>query len=308
MDKMDKSKSDLNLLTIFEALFSMQNVSRAAEKLGVSQSTMSYELARLRKLFNDPLFVRINNTMRPTPRALQLIGPIRNVLNTIASDILCQKDFSPASASRTFTVCMSDSAELAWAPEILKFLSSEAPNIGLRTVSLDQVTLEHAMYSGDVDLAIGHYPKLKKAGFYQQRIVQSPFVGLVRASHPKIGLSPTLRELLSESHIVVAPEGRSDKLVEKLLERKGHRRRVILTTPYIASVPLVIAGSDAIGIVTSGVARTFSKIAGLRTISLPFRIPKIDVKQHWHERFHTDMANKWFRKKISEVFANRQFD
>ncbi|MBK4737393.1 LysR family transcriptional regulator [Noviherbaspirillum pedocola] len=301
---MDISKVDLNLLVVFDAMFQTQSVTLAAELVGLSQSTMSYELAKLRQLFDDPLFVRMSTGMQPTPRALQLAGPVRSALEIIKSDVLKQFQFDPIKSKKVFTLCMTDIAEMTFMPRILRFLAVDAPEVNIRTVIMDHASLERAMANGEVDLAIGYFPDLKKAGFFQQRLFPHTFIGVVRKSHPRIGSTITLQQFLKESHVVVTPEGRSQEIVERMLEKKGYLRRVALTTPHFASVPFIIAASDLIGIVPIGLANAFSNFAELKTVDLPFSLPDFDVRQHWHERFHKDEENKWLRKKIASEFAN----
>jgi DNA-binding transcriptional LysR family regulator len=300
---MELSKVDLNLLVVFDAMFQTQSVTMAAELVGLSQSTMSYELAKLRQLFGDPLFVRMSTGMQPTPFAQQLAEPVRKVLDIVKSDVFKQFKFDPLKSKRVFTLCMTDIAELTFMPRILRILASDAPNVNIRTVIMDRASLERAMAGGEVDLAIGYFPDLKKAGFFQQRLFAHTFTGVVRKSHPRIGSSITLQQFIQESHAVVTPEGRSHEIVERMLEKKGYNRRILLTTPHFTSVPFIIAASDLIGIVPVGIAEAFMKFADLRTVELPFAMPSFDVKQHWHERFHADDENAWLRKKIAMEFS-----
>jgi DNA-binding transcriptional LysR family regulator len=297
------SKVDLNLLVVFDAMFQSQSVTLAAERVGLSQSTMSYELAKLRRLFGDPLFVRMSTGMQPTPRALQLAEPVRRALEIVKGDILKQFRFDPQKSRRTYTLCMNDIAELNFLPKVLQALASEAPGVNVRTVTLDRPALERAMANGEVDLAIGYFPDLKKAGFYQQRLFPHTFACVVRKSHPRIGSEITLQQFLQESHAVVTPEGRSHEIVERILEKRGLSRRIVLVTPHFTSVPFIIAASDLISIVPIGLAQAFSEFSGVKTVSLPFPVPTFDVKQHWHERFHNDEENKWLRKKIAQLFT-----
>jgi DNA-binding transcriptional LysR family regulator len=300
---MEISKVDLNLLVIFDAMFQSQSVTLAAERVGLSQSTMSYELSKLRRLFDDQLFIRMSTGMQPTPRALQLAEPVRRALEIVKSDILKQFRFEPLESERTYTLCMNDIAELNFMPKILQALAVEAPGITIRTATMDRPSLERAMANGEVDLTIGYFPDLKNAGLYQQRLFPHTFACVVRRLHPRIGSEMTLQQFLAESHAVVTPEGRSHEIVERILEKRGFKRRIALVTPHFTSVPFIIAASDLISIVPIGLAEAFSEFSSLKTVALPFHVPTFDIKQHWHERFHNDEENRWLRQKIAQLFS-----
>jgi DNA-binding transcriptional LysR family regulator len=293
---------DLNLLVVFDSMLKSQSVTVAADRVGISQSTMSYELAKLRRLFDDPLFVRTATGMQPTPRALQLAEPIRRALEIVNNEVLRRLHFDPASSKRTFTLCMSDIAELNFLPKILTILAREAPGISVQTVAINRQDVGRAMANGELDLLIGFFPDLKKAGFYQQSLFLHSFACLVRKSHPRIRSEMSLEQFVSESHVVVRPEGRSYEVVERFLEQSGFKRRIVLVTPHFTSVPFIIAASDLISILPVSLAQAFTGFAELKTVALPFEVPTYTIKQHWHERFHKDEENIWLRNKIAETF------
>jgi DNA-binding transcriptional LysR family regulator len=299
---MEMSNVDLNLLVVFDAILQSQSVTAAAERVGLSQSTMSYELAKLRRLFDDRLFVRMSTGMQPTPRALQLADPVRRALEIVNSEILKKFHFDPLKSKRTFTLCMSDIAEVNFLPKILHLLAREAPGVSVKTVAIDRQDVGRAMAKGELDLLIGFFPDLKKAGFYQQSLFLHTYACVVRKGHPRVDSEITLQQFLSESHVVVRPEGRSYEVVERFLEKSGFTRRIVLVTPHFTSVPFIIAASDLITILPISLAEAFAKFAELKTVSLPFSVPTYNIKQHWHERFHNDEENMWLRKKIAHIF------
>jgi DNA-binding transcriptional LysR family regulator len=191
---MDIRKIDLNLLVVLDALLRLQNVSRAAEALGMSQPALSYALKRLRPLLDDPLFVRSARGMQPTPRAQQLAEPLRAVLDMVQRDVLQQPRFDPATTERSVTFNMADVGELVFLPRLLAHLKVAAPGIDVRTVSTPPSLLEDALRSGAVDLAVGYFPGMDGAAIYQQRLFSHSFVCLVRKDHPTIGqhIAPVL--------------------------------------------------------------------------------------------------------------------
>jgi len=304
IQNMDISSVDLNLLKVFDALIQKQQVTAAGASIGLSQPAMSFALSKLRKSLGDPLFVRTSRGLRPTPRALQLAAPVRQTLDLISTKILSQSAFDAASTRRTFVLSLSDVGELLILPRVLKRLDAEAPNASLKAVSLRPVELQEALASGDVDLAVGYFPDLAKADFYQQRLYSSHvFVCIMRAGHPRIGATLSLDQFLSASHAVVHPEGRSDEVVERFLERKKLQRRVRLSIPHFMSVPFIVAESDLIVTVPYAVGQSFSKLANIKILPAPFKVPVADIKQHWHVRLHHDPVNQWLRKIMAELFG-----
>ena len=157
---------DPKLLQLFDVLYQCRSVTRSAEQLGQSQPTVSIWLGRLREELNDPLFVRTPGGMAPTPRADQLIGPCREVLESLRRLTTWEPQFVPATAQRRFRLCVSDASHITLLPSILNHLRTHAPGIRLEAARIDGNT-ESALESGEADLAIGFVPWLG-AGMYQQ--------------------------------------------------------------------------------------------------------------------------------------------
>lgn len=293
---------DLNLLLVFEALLQAKNVTHAGSLLGLSQPATSAALSKLRMTLKDPLFVRTPHGMEPTPRAILLAKPLQQALSVIRDDVLRQPSFDLATTARTFTIAMTDVAEMVFLPRLLRLLSEEAPLANLKTVIMSSTALELALESGTVDLAIGLFPDLKRASFYQQRLFQHPFVCIVRQDHPSIGRRMTLAQFLSASHAVVEAEGRNSEVFERMLERRGLERRVMLRIPHFLSIPMVIADSDLVVTIPRVLGEVFARMTNIRVVAPPIKIGNYDVRQYWHERFHKDPANQWLRTAIAARF------
>lgn len=302
---MDIRTLDLNLLVVLDALLRLRSVSRAAEALDMSQPAVSAALAKLRAAFANPLFIRAAHGVRPTPRAEALAPAVQEVLDRIRNELLVPPRFDPATAERTFTLNMADVGELVFLPAIRSHLAQAAPGANLRTVSTPPGELGEALRSGDVDLAVGYFPRLQGAAIYQQRLLSHSFVSLVRRDHPRIRDQLTRKQFLEESHVVVQQEGKSHELFEQALTEQGLARRIALSVPHFLALPLLIAESDLVVTVPYAVARSFAKMADLKLLRPPIRVPRADVKQHWHSRFHHDEANKWMRGVIASLFAEK---
>ncbi|MBI2744874.1 MAG: LysR family transcriptional regulator [Burkholderiales bacterium] len=223
---MDIRSVDLNLLVVFDAMLQHRNVTRAGEALGLSQPAMSAAVARLRVLFNDPLFVRAGALMNPTPRAESLGTVIRPIVLTIQSEILQPSAFEPASSQRAYTLLTPDIAEMNFLPRLLAHLAEHAPQVNIKTLAMPRHAAASALESGAAELAIGYFPDLQKAGFYQQRLIRSSHVCLLRRGHPLGKGKLTLAQFLKASHAVVKPDGR-EHVIEQFLQAKGIQRRVV---------------------------------------------------------------------------------
>jgi DNA-binding transcriptional LysR family regulator len=296
------TKVDLNLLLVFEALLQTKNVTQAGAMVGISQPATSFALSKLRILLNDPLFVRTPQGMQPTPQAVLLAKPVQQALNIIRNDVLQRPTFDLTTTERRFTLAMTDVAEMVFLPRVLRLLREQAPRANLKTVIMPSTALETALETGAVDLAVGLFPDLKRASFYQQRLFQHPFVCIVRADHPTIGRKMTLQQFLAASHAVIEAEGRTYEIFEQVLARRGLKRRVALSIPHFLSIPMVIADSDLIVTVPHVLAQVFARSTNIRLVAPPIKVGNYDVRQYWHERFHKDPTNRWLRTALAERF------
>jgi DNA-binding transcriptional LysR family regulator len=302
---MDIREVDLNLLVVLDALLRARNVSRAAEALDMSQPAVSFALAKLRVLFKDPLFIRAARGLRPTPRAEGLALPLQDVLDRIKTGVLTPPRFDPATTQRSFTFNMADVGELVFLPALRSHMAKVAPGANLKTVATPPPQLEEAMRSGEVDLAVGYFPGLQGAAVYQQRLFSHSFVCILRKNHPRIGNQMTKKQFLEEHHAVVQQEGKSHELFEQALAAQGLTRRIALSVPHFLALPLLIAESDLVVTVPYAVAKSFAKMTDLKVLRPPMQVPRADVKQHWHARFHHDEANKWLRSEVASLFVEK---
>ena len=303
---MDIREVDLNLLVVLDALLRARTGSRAAEALEMSQPAVSFALAKLRVLFKDPLFIRAARGLRPTPRAEGLALPLQDVLDRIKAGVLTPPRFDPATTQRGFTFNMADVGELVFLPALRTHLAKVAPGANLKTVATPPPELEEAMRAGEVDLAVGYFPGLQGAAVYQQRLFSHSFVCIVRKNHPRIGSQMTKKQFLEEQHAVVQQEGKSHELFEQALAAQGLTRRIALSVPHFLALPLLIAESDLVVTVPYAVAKSFAKMTELKVLRPPIQVPRADVKQHWHTRFHHDEANKWLRTEVASLFVEKK--
>lgn len=294
------SSLDMNLLVVFDALIKDRVVTRAARRVGLSQPAMSSALARLRKTFNDPLFVRTANGMQPTPYAQLLAPPIQRACELVASSLELETEFNPLAATRTFQFYMTDIGEAVYLPRLLAALAERAPPVNVKVLRIPEHGEQAAMAAGEIDLAIGFFPELK-AGFFQQRLYSDEFVCLLGARHAPAKGPLSLKQFSEMRHVVVTTAGTGhEAAVQRAIAK--HRLRVALTIPHFMAIPAILSQADFIVTVPRRLALTFSNYPGIATVAAPIRIPPFEIKQHWHERYHHDPGNRWMRALVAELF------
>lgn len=293
-------KENLNILSVFEAILETRSVSKASEKLGISQPSMSYTLARMREVFDDPMFIRVGNEMQPTPRAMAIAVPVRQVLEIMRGEIFRAQSFDPATSTQTFTLCMTDVAETSLMPKIVQAVQQAAPHVRLKTVSPMSEKVEKGLESGAVDLAIGYFPDVKAPSLLTRQLVRSGgFVCIAAEDNPHIpkdGL--TLSAFTRAPHIAVRIEGRSQEVIEQAMDVLNISRNVVLTIPHFFGLMSLIPRTDMISTVPVALAQAFAGQQGVRVHPLPFDSPRVDVVLVWHRRFQKDPANKWLRELV----------
>ncbi len=300
---MELKDIDLNLLVVFNQLLNEGSVSRVAANLGLSQPTVSNALARLRKLTDDPLFLRTTRGMEPTPFAQQLADPIAHALGMIHSAVNQKSSFDPATARRSFTMGVTDIGEIYFLPKLVQELGRLAPGITMSTVRNTAVNLKDEMAEGNIDLAIGLLPQLK-AGFFQRRLFKQRYVCIFRKGHPLDKRKVSLEEFSSASHVVVVSEGTGHGKVDELLERSGVARKVLLTVPHFVAVGHLLHQSDLVATVPERLAKALVEPFGLTYVAHPATLPEIAINVFWHAKYNKDPANEWLRALMFRLHAD----
>lgn len=291
---------DLKLLAVFDEIYKTRSVTRAGENLGLPQTSVSLALARLRRRLNDPLFVRTGDGMVPTPRAALLVAPLRQALELLRSATAQEPEFDPASSARAFRIAMTDISHLEFLPALVNTVGKAAPGIRIEVLRINAGTPK-MLAAGEADLAIGYMPELE-AGFYQQKLFDEGFACVVRRHHPRIEQRLTDSRFRKENHVVLTAPGTGNELVEQELARRGVERKVALSLPTLPGVGNLLANTDLIATVPERVAQTLVRIARVKALPPPYDLPGFSIKQHWHERFQQDPANRWLRSTVAGLF------
>lgn len=306
---MNPNRLDLNLLRVFDAILETRSVTDAASALGLTQSAVSNQLARLRETFDDPLFVRTSEGMMPTPRALSIAEPVRESLVAIRYCVEEQLGFDPASSERTFKVFMSDVGQMVFLPRLLERVARIAPGVNIHTVQVPPSRMRDvALEGGEVDLAMGYFENFDGA-FRQQLLFEERYVGMVGRNHPTIRSSLPMERFLDTPQLVYQPRGGGhgfqEGAVDQAFVAAGVPRRVAVRVAHAMGLTSIVSSTDLLVIVPSRLAAACRELAEVSILPLPVDIPKFQVKQHWHERFHRDPGNCWLRSLVAELFQDR---
>jgi DNA-binding transcriptional LysR family regulator len=291
---------DLELLSIFDEIYKTGNVTRAAANLGLPQSTVSLGLGKLRSHFNDRLFSRTAQGMVPTPRAQGAIEDVRRAMQALQHALADQPVFDPAGSEREFRVCMTDISEIVLLPRLLNHLREIGPGIRLEISKISQDSPAE-LADGSVDLAVGFMPHLE-AGFYQQVLFDQSFVCLASASHPRVRDALSRDMLRQEAHIRVLSSGTGHAIVDKVLVAEGIERKIALKLPSFLGVARIVAQTELLAIVPCRYASEVAESEAVRLLPVPVALPGFQVKQHWHERYHADVSNRWLRQTVADLF------
>ena len=248
---------DLRLLGVVLELQRTGSVSHTAENLGLSQSAVSMSLGRLRKHFNDPLFVRTSGGMVPTPYAMDLLLELRKATDILEGVLEHRLHFDPLTSARMFHICSTDIAQFTILPSLARRLASVAPSVRVNLRSIEDDTPQ-LLERGEADLAIGLIPQMG-AGFCQQKLFASRFVCALRADHPRIGDTITLDQYQKESHLSVTMLGTGYHTLEKALEQQKIRRNIGMRVPSFLGVAGIIAATEFLAIVPERFAVWFHR-------------------------------------------------
>jgi DNA-binding transcriptional LysR family regulator len=289
---------DLNLLVALDALLTELHVTRASERIGLSQPAMSNALARLRHVFKDDLLVRTPTGMQATPRALELAEPTRQVLRQIERVFDHDAEFDPAVAERTFTVRLSDLLGLILLPPLLEHLGNRAPGLHLDVVHLPPARTVDALEKDEIDLAVsmglGHSSAIRSEVLMEDRMVC-----VVRDGHPAAEAPMDLDLFLAQSHLKVSMSPTDLRFVDDVLARDGLKRRAALNVPHWLLVPHVLERSDLVSVMPQRLAAALT--AGGRRLAvrdLPFASEPFVWSLYWHRRHDRNPAIGWLRARF----------
>lgn len=292
---------DLNLLRVFDALIEERHLGRAAARLGMAPSAMSGALSRLRLLVQDPVLVRSQGKMVPTPRAWELHGPIQRILGQVDALLASPPRFDPRSSRHTFTLATTDYAEFVLLPRLIQKLGALAPGvrIAVRPLSPDAPFAE--LQSGRVDLVLGEL-ELAPEGTQRQVLFSERPVAVLRKHHPRIReksvLNPAQFEALD--FVDVVPRAGDAPRLGLQLQGAGLSHKVALTVPSFLVAPMLVAQTDHAAVLPERVARHFAALLPLRVLELPVKLPGQPLAMIWRKEAEA-AGVEWLRAVIAGV-------
>lgn len=291
---------DLNLMPVFLALMDEHNVTRAAERLGITQPALSNALNRLRDTLRDPLFIRERYGMRPTQLAEEMAPVVRTALAQFDELILGQQQFDPAEASRLFTLAPNSYAEFVLMPEVVARLRARADGIKLRLIPFGSDLAETGAVSGATEMVIGRITD-PPDNIVVQHLMDDGLACVVRAGHPEIGDSISKEQYERLKHVNVLPPGRLRAGLFQALEQRGLRREVAVSVTHFLAVPEMIAATDYCTTLPSQICRRLARDPRLKILPAPADLGTFPVEIAWHVRYRHDPAHRWLRSLIAEV-------
>lgn len=285
------SQLDLNLVRVLVAIYETQSVTAAAERLDVTQPTISYGLSKLRRIYGDRLFLRSGQGVSPTSLAEQLYTTFRDALAAVEHTLEERAAFSPLTSRRRFRMAMSDIGVLIFVPLLLKRFQEVAPHLEIEVIPLSDAIGEE-LATGRLDMAVGNLPQLSQQARHSL-LFQEHYVCLMSAAHPGIGHEMSLSQFVTARHVMVTSPRSGHAHVEDWLTQMGVHRNIVAKVPHFTVLPELLSQSDLLVILPSRVANLYVSQGALKSVKLPVQLPAFQVQVHWHRRQDTSVAHKW---------------
>lgn len=294
-------KIDLNLFVVFEAIYCEGNITKAASALNLSQPAVSHSLSKLRDYFDDALFVRQGNEMRPTPVANNVVADVREALQQLQVCLAQSKQFEPQTSRKNYTISLHGALEASYLPPLMQKIKSEAPLVNIQSSRrVNRNELENKLASGDIDLAIDTLLPVSNNILHTQ-IEKNKLVVVARKDHPAIKTAIDLPLYLAQDHVLVSSRSVGTSVEDFELARLGLQRKIGLRCQHTFSACSVISGNNMLLTTTETTAKMYAKLLNLVIYPLPVDLPEIDVHLYWHNNLDLEPANKWLRNKIIQT-------
>lgn len=303
---MDISHVEMKLLENLVALVEEASVTRAAERMELSQPRMSNALRKLRQICGDPLLVRVGQQFIPTERAIDIAGRVRLGLAQIGGALQAPDAFDPSTSHRSFVVMMSDYTAALLLPEVMRRVSKVAPAIEISMLPMSHNLLQQGLDSGSCDLAFGYFkrlhPNLRLSNCFQDNAVC-----VAGPEFKGSGSSISMRAFLSARHVCMGDATDStstiDVMCDQTLRKLGLSRKISVRCPTPMTVARIVSRTELIGMLPMRLARDYATSLGLRCLHPPFELPPFDVSMVWHERVQQNLAHAWLREQFRRTSA-----
>jgi DNA-binding transcriptional LysR family regulator len=293
---------NLNLLPIFIALMEERSVTRAAERLGMTQPALSNALARLRLMLRDQLFVRERYGIQPTPIALELAPVIADALASLDDAVLGQQDFDPATAEHVFTIAPTGYVEFVLVPALVARLAEVAPSVRLQLTPYGTDLVETGVVSGTTAMVLGRMID-PPDNLVVQHLMDDGLECIVRADHPDVDGAISREQFEAMRHVNVVPPGRLRAGVFQALARQQLRREVALSVTNFFAVAEMVAVTDYCATLPKLICRRLESDRRFKVLPAPADLGTFPVEMAWHVRYRHDPAHRWLRALVSGIAA-----
>ncbi|WP_261846914.1 LysR substrate-binding domain-containing protein [Pectobacterium araliae] len=298
---------DLNLLVTFLVLYRENSVSAAADKLHLGQPAVSGALARLRTLFDDPLFIRTGQVMRSTARADYLATQLSPAFEHLQSVLGEPEKFDPLTDSRVITLGMTDWVEIWLMPLLLKRLNANAPNLRINLVATDPFLDVELLENDSVDLVVSVVSS-PASWLKQHALLSSGFRALWHPQQLDLSRPLPLGVYSQQRHLLVTYRERAHGIVDDMLEKQEMTRAIHYTTPHFSALPGILQQTPSIATVPEKLATQWCQYYGLIDSPVPLELPAYTLSALWHARQDSNPAIKWLYEQIAEVVAEQEAD
>lgn len=290
---------DFNLLAVFDVIMAERSLSRAAVRLGMSQSAVSHALRRLRDLTGDDLFVRNGRGVSPTARADALAGPLRTAIGLAQAALSGTSTFDPSQTRRTFWIDVPAGLDILLLPALLKQIGHARSQLSLKVSDDRAAELSTTLRLGQTELAVDFGVHTER-DFRSELLYEDIYVLLCRSGHPLLGRRLTSEKLtrLQQAGINWYRQPQRSP-VQSRLERIGIVPNIRVSVPTAPGLAATVAGSDLVCIMHSRLARCLARNFDLTIVDLPIAIEPLRVVQNWHERFDADEGHRWLRSALA---------
>lgn len=294
---MNLRKIDLNLLTVFDAVMQERNLTRAAERIGMSQPAVSDAVGRLRHVLKDDLFVRTGHGVRPTPRAQQYAGQIARILEMVTLMLVETQSFDIATSQRPFNLVLSDYGELVVLPALMRYLEERQSQARVHVLSQHRPDHAQLLRNGTLDLVLTPEPVLHDE-VISERVVTESLVCMVRRGHPLVRDKLSLEQFLELRHVILEWPDARGSLVEQRLRALGLQRNCHMHVHSFFDMPRVVASTDMVCSIPSRMAEHFGQSHDLVAFPIPLENLDVYLSLSWYRQYQDDPANAWIRRAV----------
>lgn len=291
---------DLNLLKALDALLQERSVTRAAERLSLTQPTISAALARLRVLFDDELLVKTGRSMRPTPFAETLAVRVRELLGELEEILASHASFDPTRDEQTFRVLATDYSALILIHPLMEVLATEAPKVRIYLESRDIAEHADRLQRSEIDLAIVPERFSRATTLPAEPLFSDRFVAVAWRGNTEVS-DPLTFEQLAELPYLTYSLGPLASMVDTLLRELGHWRRADTVVESFVIGPFLLKGTRHVAFVQQRLANSLQQAAELRIVEPPCDIPPVVETLTWHPRSTNDPGHRWLRQRITQL-------